>query len=344
MNPIERALGILLMLSGGRLVPATAIAEKFEVSLRTIYRDVDRLLALGVPVEAERGAVGGYRLADGYLQAPVALTRSETAALLVALAVARGLKATPLVAELDSAQGKLLASMPRAARELLLDGSRLVGIERQPPDIFHGRYDSKSASQSQSAVDAFMSGLLGARRVRFEHRNPSRDTARFYEVEPRAILFDRDLWYLVGHSIDAGDIRMWRADRVIAIEVTGMAFRQDRTFSVQSMLGRSWLGRAMEQWAQESEMTRIRMTERQAETLRQDWYYAHALFEPDEGGTVRMTVPDTSPRAMLSLVRWLGPEAELLGPPHLRRQLTEELAVMARHYEEGGAAGGSASG
>ena len=55
MNTIERALGILLLLSGGQR-RATELAERFGVSVRTIYRDVDRLIALGIPVEAERGA------------------------------------------------------------------------------------------------------------------------------------------------------------------------------------------------------------------------------------------------------------------------------------------------
>ncbi|MDN3721679.1 HTH domain-containing protein [Roseibium salinum] len=137
MNPIERALGILLLLTGGRLVPATVLAERFEVSLRTIYRDIDRLIALGVPVDAERGAEGGYRLASGYIQPPVALSRNETAALLAAMALVRSSRTVPLAGELTSAEKKLLASLPKNVHGLLKDAERIVGIEPIPPDIFH---------------------------------------------------------------------------------------------------------------------------------------------------------------------------------------------------------------
>ena len=70
MNPLERALAILLLLTRKRLLPASELAERFEVSVRTIYRDIDRLIALGIPIEAERGAEGGFRLSSDYLSPP----------------------------------------------------------------------------------------------------------------------------------------------------------------------------------------------------------------------------------------------------------------------------------
>ena len=75
VNPLERALAILLLLSRRQLLPASGLAERFEVSVRTIYRDIDRLLALGIPIEAERGVEGGFRLSGDYLTPPIALNR-----------------------------------------------------------------------------------------------------------------------------------------------------------------------------------------------------------------------------------------------------------------------------
>src|SRR5688500_20390525 len=92
VNSIERALAILLLLSRRKLLPATELARRFGVSVRTIYRNIDRLIALGIPVEAERGAEGGFRLAAEFLAPPIALNRVETTALLVALTLVRGLK------------------------------------------------------------------------------------------------------------------------------------------------------------------------------------------------------------------------------------------------------------
>lgn len=329
MNPIERALAILMLLTGGRLRTASELAERFGVSLRTIYRDVDRLLALGIPVEAARGAEGGYRLAQDYLQPPIALSRGETAALLVALALVRGLKATPLLRELDAAEGKLLASLPRAARELFAQGERIVGIECPPPDIFHPEPDMFGAGDMQGAVDGFMQGLLAGRRVRLVHENPYRDRRRAYDLEPRGILFDRDRWYLIGWDVDLVAERFLRADRVREIEVSGMAARTDPEFSVTHHTGRKWLSRAMRRWEEEGEISTISVTGAQANLLMRDWYHRHAAFTREEDDRMTVRLPSIDPEMVLPLVRWLGPGAELRAPESLRRQLARELAAMA---------------
>lgn len=337
MNAIERALGVLLLLTGGQR-SAVELAERFGVSVRTIYRDVDRLLALGIPVEAERGAEGGYRLARDYIQPPVALTRGETAALLVSQALVRGLKATPLSAELDSAEAKLLASLPKAARELFAQGERIVGIERPPADIFHAEPELAGPGDMQVAVDRFMQGLLVSRRVRLTHENPYRARVAEYDIEPHGILFDRDRWYLFGHDVDLGSERLLRADRVRAIEVGGMGFRPRAALSVQSQIGRAWLSRAMRRWEREGTVSVLRVSPAQAALLRRDWYYRHAIFSAAEDGQGRLDVriPNVDPAVILPLVRWLGPGAELVAPADLRARLVGELDGMRAPYASAG--------
>ena len=327
-------MGLLLALSGGRAVAAPELARRFEVSLRTIYRDVDRLLRLGVPVEAERGAQGGYRLAEGYLQPPVGLTRAETAALLVALAVVRGLKATPLEPALETAEKKLLASLPGPARALLKEGGRIVAVEASPEDVFHWEKQVSTPLDGGPAVDGFLDGILRMRRVRLRYENPYRETLREHEIEPQGILFDRDRWYLVGRSLDYGEERIWRADKVHEIKVTGFAFRPERGFDVRRYLGRAWLAAAFERWFAEDEraVTRIRLNSERAETLKRDWFYRHARYTDLELGFTIMSVPEIDPRSILPLVRWLGPEAELLSPEHLRRAMAEDARRLADQY------------
>jgi predicted DNA-binding transcriptional regulator YafY len=332
VNSIERALAILLLLTRGRLVPATDLARRFEVSVRTIYRDIDRLIALGIPVEAERGAEGGFRLSTGFLSPPIALNRVETTALLVALGLMRGLRATPLMKDLESAEAKLLAALPQAAREVLAKGSKLIGIEQTPEDIFHRAPPPERLANQQNAVDVFLQGVLTQRRVEIVHRGSSA-VDKLHEIEPHGLLFDRNLWYLVGRSLAVGEIRMWRADRVRSATVTGMAFRPQADFDIATMLGRRWLEQAMRSWAKDGEGTRIRMSREAAERLRRDWYFRHATFAPDGEGII-MSIPDTDAGTILPLVRWLGREAELLAPADLRAALQAELEETARRYAD----------
>src|SRR5258707_15844233 len=116
MTRIERGFAILLLLSDGSLIAATDLARRFEVSVRTIYRDVEMLSATGVPVYAERGASGGYRLLEGFFMPPVSFNRGEALAMLLALAVARALKVPPFAAGLEGAQPKLVAAVPNHLR------------------------------------------------------------------------------------------------------------------------------------------------------------------------------------------------------------------------------------
>lgn len=330
MNSIERALALLLLLSRRRLLPATALSERFAVSVRTIYRDMDRLIALGIPIEAQRGAEGGFRLAGDFLAPPIALNRVETTALLVALGLMRGLRATPLRKDLETAEAKLLAALPPAARDILAKGSRIVGIEQAPDDIFHGAPPSEKLFE-QHAVDPFLEGILAQRRVEIVHRG-SGGAEKFHEVEPYGLLFDRNLWYLVGRSLAVDDIRMWRADRVVSIKVTGMAFRPSAEFDIQTMLGRQWLERAMRTWDQGGEGTRISITAEAASRLKRDWFYRHATYAESRDGRIVMGIPDTDPEVVLRLVRWLGLEAEILAPESLRARLCGELEAIRRVY------------
>jgi len=335
MNSIERALAILLLLSGGKLVNATALADRFGVSLRTIYRDIDRLNALGVPVEAARGAEGGYRLARGYIQPPVALSRTETAALLTALSVIRSVRIMPLAADLDAAERKLIASLPPSVHKLLGDADRIVGTEPVPPDIFHAGTKADTSADWQKALDDFMTGLLETRRVRFQHINPAREETKEHDVEPRGIILDRDLWYLAGFCVDTQLVKVYRADRVRASTVSGFRFKPDTAFSIQDLMGGVWLDRAMRRWEAENPIARIRLSAEQSRNLKTDWYYKHAAFTAAGDGGAVMSVPVTGANAILPLLRWLGPDAELLGPPELRDELLRELESMARIYAKG---------
>ncbi len=332
MNALERALAILLLLTRRQLFPASDLAARFEVSVRTVYRDIDRLIALGIPIEAERGAEGGFRLSGDYLSPPIALNRVETTALLVALTLVRGLETTPLKSDLETAEAKLLAALPKAAREILAKRPSIVGIERAPDDIFHGRRPAERLLDHQAAVDRFLEGILTQRRVEVTHRNPSRPSERVHEIEPHGLLWDRDLWYLVGRSLEAGEIRMWRADRIHSIAVTGMAFRPMPDFDIRALLGRQWLERAMRTWENEKEGSRIRMSAEAASKLRRDWYYRHAAYFEGDDGRIVMSISDTDAESVLPLVRWLGAEAEILAPESLREKLRTELDAIRLAY------------
>jgi predicted DNA-binding transcriptional regulator YafY len=344
MTRIERAFGILLLLSDGRTVTATELARRFEVSIRTIYRDVEMLSQTGVPVYAERGSQGGYRLLEGYFLPPIAFSRDEIVAVLLGLALSRGLKVTPFAAALDAAERKLVAVLPSRLRPLLGETQRLIGFERSASDAFHSELPQPSDSppaEDARAVEIFLKAVLEGTRVRFAYRSPYRDrgVAEAIEAEPQGLLWDRDLWYLIGRKLDIGRKprqRFWRADRIAGIEASTLRAHDTTAgaapaFDVRRHLGRAWLAEAMTQWSRTSPV-RIRLTPAQAKRLRGDWYFRFAEFTADGAGAVVMTYGENDRAAVFELVRWLGPGAELLEPEIWREALGQELRAMAARY------------
>jgi len=338
MNRLDRALAILLLLRSGKTASAVDLARRFEVSPRTIYRDVERLGAIGVPVYAEMGRQGGYRLMEGYFLPPVMFSVGEAISLVLGLASLRRLRARPFAAELETAEQKLLAATPDHLRATLARARQVIGFERPPVDAFTLELAQTSAASETvegdegQVVTVFLQAMLEGREVALHYRSPYRDAPSRSSVNPLGLLWDRDRWYLVGQRAgQKGETRLWRADRVLTIRPRSKAAEAEGHFDAATLLGRKWLGEAMRQWIQEAPVT-LRLARRQAERLKQDWYYQHARFEDLPDGQVLMTYGETKREYVFELLRWLGPEAELIEPKAWRAELREDLTRMLTCY------------
>ena len=341
MRRSDRLLGILLRLSNGEMASATELAERFEVSVRTIYRDMDALSLLGVPVYAEPGRGGGFRLLEGYFLPLVMFTEEEAISIVLGLTVLRNLRSQPFAGEQDTAESKLLAAIPGHLRETLANAPAIIGFESLHQDAFHTERatldtptEKKFIVQERHAIDTFLRAILDQSAVTMHYRSPYRPAPRSYTAEPLGLFWDRDCWYLIGR-IENGDpdLRIWRADRVLEIDALPSIAAQRQPFDVRDYLDRIWLKDAMQDWSQ-THPVRVLMTAQQAERLQQDWYYRTARFEERSEGKVEMIFGQNRPDIVMELLRWLGPGAELLEPREWRSMLSTELFQMLAVYGE----------
>ncbi len=338
----DRILGILLFLRSGQVVPAAELARRFDVSTRTIHRDLKTLEAVGVPVYAERGREGGFRLVDGYFLPPLMFAPGEAIALLLGLTLLRRLRARPFPAELDTVERKLLTAVPAPTRAVLERAEALIGFEALPDDIFHPELDADfpeigqpGAEQESATISTVLRAILDGAQVRLRYRSPYRGEAEESVITPRGMLWDRDRWYVAGHLDGAPRTwRVWRADRVTQIRPLRprIAAQGDQdAFDVRQLLGRRWLRDAMDHWRQRTPVT-ICLSRAQANRLQRDWYYHHACFEQVDEETVVMTFGEDNRATVLELLRWLGPGAELVEPMEWRQAMREDLQRMLVSY------------
>lgn len=337
MNRFDRALGILLLLRSGERWAAGDLAQRFEVSVRTIYRDVDALGMLGIPVVAEVGRNGGFRLAEGYFLPPVMFTQGEAISLLLGGAMLRGLRARPFAGDLDNGEEKLLMAMPPALRASLSNARKLIGFESIAPDAFHApepeqlTWTEDASIREGEIIQTFLGAVLTERAVEIRYSSPYQDGESVSVLAPRGVLADRDLWYLICQRPGRERaLRMLRADRVLGIRELTRPSEPDAAFDVRDWLNRAWLRDAMRQWEREDPV-RILVTAEQARRLRQDWYYRHATITPN-GECFEVCFGQDKPEPLFELLRWLGPGAELLEPADWREAFAESLRRMLESY------------
>lgn len=341
MRELDRILGILLALQSQRRISARHLAGRFGVSTRTVYRDLQTMSLLGIPIYAERGRNGGIRLLEGYFLPPLMFTRSEAIALLLGVISLRTLRAVPFEADVDTATQKLLAAVPEHLRATLARLGQIIGAEMPPADIFHAEPDEPAATSDPrrdgATVTRFLQAILEGDAVRLAYQSPYRDAPITMDAKPLGVFWDRGRWYLAtsdaGHSERERE-RLWRADRVTSISAHGEVGERRTDFEIGNLLGHAWLRAAMATWRARAPV-QLRVTMEQAQRLQRDWYYGFAHYEPDGEGKILMTIGEQDPELVLALVRWLGPGAELLTPVGWRDALRDQLAAMLRQHDGG---------
>ncbi|MFC9458676.1 helix-turn-helix transcriptional regulator [Streptomyces sp. NPDC056983] len=314
----DRLLSILLLLQTRGRVAAPELAERLEVSVRTIYRDIEALSASGVPVYAERGRHGGIALLPGYRTDVTGLTADESRALFI-LAAQGAHSALGLDSAFRSALRKVMAALPEPHRPAAELTSRRILVEA-----------SRWRGGPMPAVDlgVLQEAVLAERRLRLRYRHSGTDTPRTYTVDPYGLVSKAGVWYLVADRRAAP--QLFRADRVREATLTDAPVR--RRPGVQ--LADAWavLKRQVEDRPGAVEATaRVRRTHLDL-FLR---LCGNALTAPpDDDGrsewiTVRLGYGEVrEARSLLSF----ADNVEVAGPPEIREELARCAAAITGVY------------
>ena len=211
-----RTLRLLSLLEGRRYWPGAELAERLQVSARTLRRDVDRLRELGYPIQAQRGVDGGYQLAAGTALPPLVVDDEEAVALAVGLQVAAQ----------GAVEGTAAASMRALAKVIQVMPARL---RRRVEALNAATVPASWGNTPQVAVDP---GILtttamacrDAERLRFSYTAASGEQTDRH-VEPYRLVLLGRRWYLVGYDLTRQDWRSFRLDRLAGPRGTGARFR-----------------------------------------------------------------------------------------------------------------------
>ena len=202
---LDRMIGILAMLLQRDSVTAPELARRFEVSRRTIQRDVDALCRAGIPIASRQGSGGGFSVMEGYRVDRALLTSPDMRAILAGLRSLDSVSGTRRYAQLMEKLSPGSSRLVPGSDSILID---LAGWYREPL--------SEKIALLETAIDA---GLL----ARFHYYAPSGESER--EIEPYYILFQWGSWYVHGWCRDRRDWRLFKLNRLAELRL-GEAFEK----------------------------------------------------------------------------------------------------------------------
>jgi len=309
---LDRLLAIVILLLNRRMVQAKELAERFEVSVRTIYRDVEAINQAGIPIVTYQGSGGGIGLIEGFRLDHNVLTGDELASILTALHSISTSYPDPKSRELVE---KLNSIVPPDQEEALRQKASQVLF-----DFSHWGENSVLEKQLSLLKDAIGQNQV----VMFHYRNSRGDsTSRF--AEPHTLVWKGRDWYLQAYCRSRNQFRLFKLQRIKNLEAFPEYFvRRELPQQEHGGIGRDWV----------NDSNRIDLTLRIYDSLEgqaEEWFHAEELeSHPDGGWIVRKCYPEDD--WLYGFILSFGPQVEVLEPERLRILIRDRAERIAGLY------------
>jgi predicted DNA-binding transcriptional regulator YafY len=310
MNRIDRISAILIQLQSRRVVKASDIADRFNISLRTVYRDVKTLEEAGIPLIGEAGV--GYSIMDGYRLPPVMFTREEATAFLTAEKLMEKLTDPSSDENYKSAMYKIRSVLRMAEKDYLdnIDGHIEVLKSRR----------SATVKLDLNPLQIILSGI-GERTVLSIHYFAMHNQQRTERcIEPVGVFYQDNYWHLIAWCRLREDYRDFRLDRISNISLTKERFRTQHP-NLNEYITRSARERNLRQVV-------MRVEKRMLSYLNEQKYYNGFVSEREVDGMVEMTFLT---EYIEGFVRWMmmyGDTAIIISPEELKTKVKDLAGVI----------------
>lgn len=314
MNRIDRLTAMILLLQSRRVITAEEIAAHFEISVRTVYRDLAALGEAGVPVVAEAGV--GYSLARGYHVPPVMFTEEEAAALVMGAEVTQQVADESLKRSIGGALLKIRSVLPVDRRDYVTRLERSVGVHLGRRDIPRGGCDLMPMQEAVVRRKCVVLRYNTGGRGEFSERT----------VEPLGMVFYSRQWHLIAWCRLRRAIRDFRLDRIESWHVLRETFSGHEDFSLREFVRRETEG------CEEMETVTVRVAAEAFERFRAEAPSTPVSEAVLPGGDHRVEILAWSPEWLTGWLLSFGAAVEVEEPENLRRILHDSAAKIAARY------------
>jgi predicted DNA-binding transcriptional regulator YafY len=312
MNRIDRVTAILIQLQSKRVVKAKEIADRFSISLRTVYRDIKALEESGVPLAGEAGV--GYSIMEGYRLPPVMFTREEAIAFLTAEKMVEKLTDPSSVEQYRSAMFKIKSVLRYSEKDLLDDMSTYIEVVENPylPAAENKPIHLQTILKSIAGKEVLDIGYFANHSQEYSNR----------DVEPVGIYYQGSYWYMIAWCRMRKDYRSFRTDRISYINITGKHFEKQHP-SLKSFLTKM---------NKEKEMFTIviRVEKPVLKYFGDQKFYNGFVSQKEVGGKMEMTFITASLMGFAKFYLLYGEYAEIISPPQLKELVKNNLDAISK--------------
>ncbi|MDR8391368.1 YafY family transcriptional regulator [Aliifodinibius sp. S!AR15-10] len=320
MNRIDRLTAIIIFLQGRQRVTVEELAERYEISNRTVYRDLRALQEVGVPIGSEPGE--GYFIVKGYHLPPVMFDKDEAAALLAGERLMQKWSETKLSESYVSALDKIRAVLHSREKEYLDTLDQHIKTFSYP--------DEKHAENDPQVFVFLQDAIVNGEVVSMEYYSPYKDQVTQRDVEPLGLLLRDNRWYLAAWCRLRTDYRMFRIDRIEEYKRTLEQLPDSpahtlKEFSEQSLREEQDLQEVVVVF--DHEMLRYMADQK---------YYHGWISEEEVEDGIAMTFLVSS---MEYFARWLltwGNGVRVKAPDRLKERVRELSRELYEHHSENG--------
>lgn len=306
---LERMLTIIVMLLNRKRVTATELAEKFGVSVRTIYRDIQTIDLAGIPIVSHSGNNGGFSIYDDYKLNHQVLTMSNISSL---LSILKDVNSTVDDIEIESSIEKLQSIVPDHKIDQLNSYSEQIIIDIHPyGDTLHQKHIVKTIRQAIK-----LGHVLTIIYKNYDNLASTR------QIEPMSLIFKNYTWYLFSYCLLKEDYRLFRVSRINDIKLDNISFTR-RNKSYHDLLElENHTTKKIDLVLRVSSSMKSRIT---------DIFKDEDITELDTGELiVTTTMPEKN--WLLSLIFSFGENIEVLEPKELRDTVALKLELMSNIY------------
>lgn len=315
MNRIDRLHAILTHLQSKKRVTAKELADRFKISLRTIYRDVKALEESGVPILGEAGS--GYSVMEGYRLPPVMFTQEEASALLVAGKLAEHLTDISLKKQFETAMFKIKAVLRGDDRQHIDSLNEHIAV--------YQNRSSEEGSQTRFLV-TIQKAIVEKKVVELLYQAPYKDENSSRKVEPIGLCYYGANWHMIAWCQLRSDYRDFRLSRIQQLSVTAASFANKTHRSLQQY---------MDRMVCDSELQEVVVVFKKeaARYIGEQKYYFGFLREEKKGNGIRMYFLTSH---LEGLSRWLLMFKEnviIEKPAALSLLMQQHVEDLITHYE-----------